>query len=95
VNPGVPAEPAPVVSPVVGTSGTQLLQVAAATDMARGRELQQQLRAAGFDAYWESVRTPKGDVVRVRVQIDRATQSVTDALAELKRRGFDPVLVNP
>lgn len=77
------------------TTGTQLIQVAAINDVARGRELQRQLRAAGFDAYWESVRTAKGDVVRVRVAVDRATQSVTDTVAALRARGFDPILVNP
>jgi cell division septation protein DedD len=66
-------------------------------EIARGRDLQRQLRAAGFDAYWESVRVPgrKDDVVRVRVSVDRATQSVGEVLAELKKRGFDPILVNP
>ena len=78
-------------------SGTQLIQVAAVAEIARGRDLQRQLRAAGFDAYWESVRVPgrKDDVVRVRVSVDRATQSVGEVLAELKKRGFEPILVNP
>jgi hypothetical protein len=55
------------------------------------------LRAAGFDAYWESVRAPdsKGDVVRVRVAVDRATQNVAATMAELQKRGFQPVLVSP
>ncbi|MCU0951616.1 MAG: SPOR domain-containing protein [Burkholderiaceae bacterium] len=79
------------------TSGTQLIQVAAVNEIARGRDLQRQLRSAGFDSYWESVRVPgrKEDVVRVRVAVDRATQSVGEVLAELKKRGFDPILVNP
>ena len=79
------------------STGTQLIQVAAVSDIAKGRELQRQLRAAGFDAYWESVRVPnkKGDVVRVRVSIDRATRGVVETLAELKKRGYDPILVNP
>jgi general secretion pathway protein D len=78
-------------------TGTQLIQVAAASDIAKARELQRQLRAAGFDAYWESVRRPngKGEVVRVRVAVDRARQSVAETIAELKKRGFEPALVNP
>jgi general secretion pathway protein D len=76
-------------------SGTQLIQVAAVNDIARGRDLQRQLRAAGFDAYWESVRTKKGDVVRVRVSVDRSTQNVQEVLASLRGRGFEPILVNP
>jgi cell division septation protein DedD len=71
------------------------LQVAAVNDINRGRELQRQLRAAGMDAYWESVRTAKGDIVRVRVSVDPKTQSVAEAIAKLKAMGFDPILVNP
>ncbi len=79
------------------STGVQLIQVAAVTDIARGRELQRQLRSAGFDAYWESVRAPKqkGETVRVRVSVDRATQSVAETLADLQRRGFQPTLVSP
>lgn len=73
----------------------QLLQVAAVNDVARGRELQRRLREAGMDAYWESVRTKTGDVVRVRVSVDPATQSVAETLAKLKAMGFDPIIVNP
>jgi general secretion pathway protein D len=78
-------------------AGTQLIQVAAISDVARARELQRQLRAAGFDAYWESVRRSdgKGEIVRVRVAVDRARQSVAETIAELKRRGFEPTLVDP
>jgi general secretion pathway protein D len=77
--------------------GTQLIQVAAVTDVAKGRDLQRQLRAAGFDAYWESVRDPdkKAETVRVRVAVDRATQNVASTMTELQKRGFQPVLVNP
>ena len=78
------------------STGVQLLQVASMTDIARGRDLQRQLREAGFDAYWESVKTAKGDdVVRVRVSVDRATQSVADTIAKLKAMGLDPIIVNP
>ena len=83
-----PSAPAP-------TSGTQLLQVAAVSEIARGRELQVKLREAGLDAYWELVKTNKGDVVRVRVSVDRATQSVSDTIAKLKAMGFDPIIVAP
>jgi len=33
--------------------------------------------------------------VRVRVAVDRATQSVAATIADLQKRGFQPVLVNP
>ncbi len=80
------------------TTGTQLIHVATVPNIAKGRELQRDLRASGLEAYWESVRAQgkkKGDVVRVRVSVDRATQSVADVMADLRRRGFTPVLVNP
>ena len=86
---GTPARPGT-------TQGSTLLQVAAVSDIARGRELQRQLHAAGMDAYWESVRTKQGtDVVRVRVTVDPATQSMAEAIAKLKALGFDPIIVTP
>lgn len=72
-----------------------LVQVAAVPEVARGRDLQRQLRAAGFDAYWESVQTASGELVRVRVAVDTATQSMADTLSRLKAMGFDPVVVTP
>ena len=53
------------------------------------------MRAAGFDAYWESIKTKTGDVVRVRVAVDTATQSMADTIARLKAMGFDPIVVAP
>jgi general secretion pathway protein D len=77
------------------SGGIQLVQVATVNEIGRGRELQRQLRDAGFDAYWESVKTGSGDVVRVRVAVNQATQSVADTVAKLKAMGFDPVIVTP
>ena len=75
---------------------SNLLQVAAVSEISRGRELQRQLRAAGFDAYWESVKNRKGaEVVRVRVSVDPATQSMAETVARLKAMGFDPIVVAP
>ncbi len=77
------------------TPASNLVQVAAVTEINRGRELQRQLRAAGFDAYWESVKTKKGEVVRVRVSVDTATQSMAETIARLRTMGFDPIVVTP
>jgi general secretion pathway protein D len=75
---------------------SNLLQVAAVSEISRGRELQRQLRAAGFDAYWESVKNRKGtEIVRVRVSVDPATQSMAETVARLKAMGFDPIVVAP
>ena len=96
---GAPAAAAapPTSRPAPAQAGSStLLQVAAVSDIARGRDLQRQLRAAGMDAYWESVRTKQGnDVVRVRVTVDPATQTMADAIAKLKAMGFDPIIVTP
>jgi general secretion pathway protein D len=77
------------------STGVQLLQVASLTDIARAREMQRSLRDAGFDAYWESVKTNAGDTVRVRVSVDQATQSMANTIARLKALGYDPVIVTP
>jgi len=77
------------------TASSNLLQVAAVSEIGRGRELQRQLRTAGFDAYWESVTTKKGEIVRVRVSVDPATQSMAETIARLKAMGFDPIVVTP
>ncbi len=75
---------------------SNLLQVAAVSEISRGRELQRQLRAAGFDAYWESVKSKTGaEVVRVRVSVDPATQSMAETVARLKAMGFEPIVVAP
>jgi general secretion pathway protein D len=75
----------------------QLLQVMATSDVARGRELSKQLREAGFDAFWESVRAPGRDeeIVRVRVAVDPSAQTLSAAIADLRRRGLEPVPVTP
>ena len=76
-------------------SGIQLVQVTTVNEIAHARELQRRLRDAGFDAYWESVKTGSGEMVRVRVSVNQATQSVADTVAKLKAMGYDPVVVTP
>jgi hypothetical protein len=71
----------------------QLIQVSAVHDIGRGRQLQQRLRSVGFDSYWESVRTVEGDVVRIRISVERRASKIADALSVLRRLGYDPVLV--
>jgi cell division septation protein DedD len=89
--------PAPAASPAaVGaeiTGSYQLIQVSAVHDIRRGRQLQQRLQLAGFDSYWESVRTAEGDEVRIRVSVERRSSTIADALSTLRRLGYDPVLV--
>ena len=103
-SPQAPLPAAPVSGSFAASASTpppagtlQLIQVSAVNDVARGRDLQRQLREAGFDAYWERVRVPgrKDDVVRVRVSVERATQDVAETMDRLRKRGLDPILVTP
>ena len=84
--------PAPASS--AQASPYQLIQVSSVHDIGRGRQVQLQLRQAGFDSYWESVRTSDGDVVRIRVSVERRASTIADALSTLRRLGYDPVLVS-
>lgn len=89
-----PASPAPVVpaaAPSVPNGPAQVLQVTAMPDLASGQRVQQDLRAAGFDAYLEPVRTSTGEIYRVRVAVDGAKRTVAEATAELKRLGYHPI----
>lgn len=96
-----PATPAAAGPPGVGAAapaakpaGTvHLLQVAAVADPSGARRVQQDLRRAGFDAYWESLRTSTGEIVRVRVVVDEARRSLAETVSELKRLGYNPVAV--
>ncbi|HEY4038742.1 MAG TPA: hypothetical protein VGM15_07970, partial [Burkholderiaceae bacterium] len=76
-----------------GASPYQLIQISAVPDIGHGRELQRQLKRAGFDSYWESVSTPEGDVVRIRVSVEREPTKIADAMSLLRQLGYDPVLV--
>ena len=77
--------------------GVQTVQVATAPSIEQGRQLQQQLRSAGYDAHWESLRGAQAsaEAVSVRVTLDRATRNLPDAMLDLRQRGFEPVLVTP
>jgi general secretion pathway protein D len=77
------------------STGVQLIQVAQFASIAQGRALQRDLRTSGFDAYWESVRGASGELIRVRVAVDRSRQNVADIVEKLKARGLQPELVNP
>jgi len=88
-----PVAAVPVLASSAKTSPYQLIQVSAVRDIGRGRQLQQRLTEAGFDSYWESVRTTEGDVVRIRISVERRAARIADALSMLRRLGYDPVLV--
>ena len=83
-----PASPAPI-----APAPLQVLQITTMPDLAGGRRYQQELRNAGFDAYLEPVRTSTGEIYRVRVAVDTSKRTVADAIAELKRYGYNPIPV--
>jgi general secretion pathway protein D len=87
------AAAAPTLASSAGASPYQLIQISAVPDISHGRELQQRLKQAGFDSYWESVSTPQGDVVRIRVSVERQAARIADAMSLLRQLGYDPVLV--
>jgi general secretion pathway protein D len=76
-----------------GRSKPQLIQVSEVHDLGQGHELQQRLKEAGFDSDWDSVRTADGDVVRIRVAVERRAAKIAEALAMLRRLGYDPLLI--
>ncbi|HEX4597224.1 MAG TPA: type II secretion system secretin GspD [Burkholderiaceae bacterium] len=73
----------------------QLIQVSSVADVGRGHQLQQHLRQAGFDSYWESVRTANGDEVRIRIEVERRASKISEAISRLRSLGYKPVLVGP
>jgi len=89
------AESPPPVADAGNAARYQLIQVSAVQDIGRGRQLQQRLKEAGFESYWESVHTPDGDVVRIRISVERQADKIADALSTLRRLGYDPTLVAP
>jgi general secretion pathway protein D len=92
-----PAGEAPAASPSAATpaGGATLIEVATFAEIAQARAMQRELKDAGFDSYWESVRSADGagEVVRVRVAVDPARRSVADTLAALRARGLQPQVV--
>ncbi|HEY4039913.1 MAG TPA: type II secretion system secretin GspD, partial [Burkholderiaceae bacterium] len=86
-----PGAPTPAGS--AAASPYQLIQISAVPDIGHGRELQRRLKRAGFDSYWESVSTPEGDVVRIRVSVEREPTKIAGAMSQLRQLGYDPVLV--
>jgi general secretion pathway protein D len=99
------APPAPSPSPAAPAAGAapgqvassvpalpaQVLQVTVMPDLDSGRRIQQELRSAGFDAYLEPMRTSTGEIFRVRVRVDGATRSSAEAIAELRKLGYNPM----
>ena len=98
--PVVPPPSAPPPSPPAGAAAVaapagavHVLQITTMPDIAGGRHFQQELRNAGFDAFIEPMRTSTGEIYRVRVAVDTTRRPLDDAMAELKRLGYNPIPV--
>ncbi|MEG1969371.1 MAG: SPOR domain-containing protein, partial [Burkholderiaceae bacterium] len=72
-----------------------VVQVGSMADAKRAQALIKKLQDSGYTAYTDVVRTGKSELVRVRVRvaIDPARQALADALADLRARGLNPILV--
>jgi general secretion pathway protein D len=91
-----PAAPSGGTTPAAASppaGAVQVLHITTMPDLAGGRHFQQELRNSGFDAFIEPMRTSTGEIYRVRVAVDTAKRTVDDAMAELKRLGYNPIPV--
>ncbi|SPJ18829.1 Type II and III secretion system protein [Burkholderiales bacterium] len=81
-------------APVTQGADEQIIEVATVDTIVRARQLQQQLKNEGLDAYWEAVDTPAGHSVRVRVTVTHARHNTQEALVLLRGLGYSPSLVS-
>jgi len=77
-----------------GAGDPPLIEVAVVDTMAHARQLQRQLKDAGLDAYWESVDTPAGQSIRVRVTVQSPRRTLSDTMAQLRALGYSPSVVS-
>ena len=77
------------------TSGSNLVQVAAVSQISRGPRTAAAVARGRFRRVLGKRQDQVGRVVRVRVSVDTATQSMADTIARLKAMGFDPIVVAP
>jgi DedD protein len=70
-------------------SGTFVVQVAALSDAAKAKQIQQKISGAGIKSYTEIVKTAKGDVTRVRAGPFATRGAAEKARDELKAMGLN------
>lgn len=75
------------------SSGKFVVQLAALSDAAKAKQLQQRVARAGVKAYTEVVKTAKGDVTRVRAGPFDTREAAEKARARLKGAGLDGKVV--
>lgn len=71
-----------------------VVQVGTLSDAKLASALVEQLQAAGYAAYAEPVRTGKGELMRLRLGLG-ADQALEAVLEDLRKRGFDPIVIRP
>lgn len=69
--------------------GTFVVQVAALSDAAKAKQIQQKISGAGIKSYTEIVKTAKGDVTRVRAGPFATRGAAEKARDELKAMGLN------
>jgi DedD protein len=74
-------------------SGTYVVQVAALADVARVKQLQKQMSAAGVKTYTEAVSTKTGEITRVRAGPYPTREAAESARTQLKKAGLDGKVV--
>ncbi len=74
-------------------SGKFVVQIAALSDTAKAKQLQQQVSGAGVRAYTEVVKTAKGNVTRVRAGPYDTREAAEKARGRLKSAGLDGKVV--
>lgn len=97
-SPPAPVPPAPpqVSSPVAtAASGNHVLQLGAFAQPAGARAIEDRAAAMGLRAWRETVQTPQGERIRVRVGPFPSRAAAEEVRSRLKAAGMDATLVSP
>lgn len=96
--PPAPVPPAPpqATSPVASAaSGNHVLQLGAFAQPAGARAIEDRAAAMGLRAWRETVQTPQGERIRVRVGPFPSRAAAEEVRSRLKAAGMDATLVSP
>jgi DedD protein len=92
----VPSAPPQVSSPVAtAASGNHVLQLGAFAQPAGARAIEDRAAAMGLRAWRETVQTPQGERIRVRVGPFPSRVAAEEVRSRLKAAGMDATLVSP
>ncbi|MCW5605950.1 MAG: SPOR domain-containing protein [Burkholderiales bacterium] len=80
---------APPKAPAAKAAGQFVVQVAALSDPAKAKQMQQRIAGAGIKSYTEIVKTEKGEVTRVRAGPFATRAAAEQARDQLKAMGLN------